>query len=252
MVEHCVFTGSDVGIQVEQDGTLHLTASIVAHCGKLELESATPNFFRDGNIYFPGRLSWLGQVYTEETWDPFRETAGHDEHSLIADPKLVEGTAQVASDSPAFTMAPIENGRYKIRVRPGLHPDTATEGLVAVSAFEAERLPCEAAAVVEDASASEGKAVALSEKGAGISTKVKLDPGTYAVLVMAKGLGFRRDGFVVKLGPDTQAGRCVPFSWYAPRLIFEVVEAGEYDLTVAWQQGQLWLDRVTIAKVREQ
>lgn len=251
MVEHCVFTGSDVGIRAGRDGTLHLTASIVAHCGKLELESATTNFFRDGNIYFPGRLSWLGQVYTEETWDAFREAAGHDQHSLIADPKLIEGTAQVASDSPALTMAPIKGEKYKIRVRPGFHPDSATESLVTVSAFEAERVPCETAAVVEDATASEGKAVALSEKGAGISTKVKLDSGTHAVLVMAKGLGFGRDGFAVTLGPNTQAGRCVPFSWYAPRLLFEVDEPGEHDLTVTWQQGQVWLDRVTIAKVRD-
>ena len=252
MVEHCVFTKSEVGIRVEADSVCHLTASIVANCGRLELLSRSKDFYREANVYFPGRLFWLTETYNAETWDAFRTAAGHDEHSIIADPQLVGDTPELGADSPARAAQSIQSGKYKIRAQPGFHVDSPTESLRVVARFEAEALDCRAAKVVDDPSASGGKAVEMCQQGAAVSGKVKLEPGTYAVLATAKGMDYKSSVFALILGAHKTGAACKPFSYYALRLVFDVAEAGEHTFEFGWRAGRIRLDRVTVAKVVQQ
>ena len=249
MVEHCVFTKSEVGIRVEADSVCHLTASIVANCGRLELLSRSKDFYREANVYFPGRLYWLTATYNADTWDAFRKAAGHDEHSIIADPQLVGDTPALAADSPVRATQVVENGKHKIRVQPGFHVDSPTESLQPVASFEAETLDCRAAKVVEDPSASGGKAVEMCQQGGAVSGKVKLEPGTYAVLATAKGMDYKGGVFALVLGAHKTGAACKPFSYHALRLAFDVAEAGDHAFEFGWRAGRIRLDRVTVAKV---
>ncbi|NQT53316.1 right-handed parallel beta-helix repeat-containing protein [bacterium] len=104
VAEHCVFAGSEAGVQVRKDSTLHLTTSIVA-ATKLELDVMGGTCFRDHNLYHPGRFRWMGKVYPPAQWDAFRAAASHDEHSLLADPKLDAGF-HPAAGSPAAKHRP--------------------------------------------------------------------------------------------------------------------------------------------------
>jgi len=100
---NCVFVGSDVGVAVAKDSTCHLVLSIVAGCGTRELDSASERFFRDHNLYHPGRFRWLGTDYTPDQWDAFRTAAGHDTNSLLAAPKLAaDETHHPTAESPAL------------------------------------------------------------------------------------------------------------------------------------------------------
>lgn len=102
--EHCTFTGSDVGVAVRKDSVLHLTTSIVT-AKKLELDVPGGTCFRDHNLYHPGRFRWLGKTYAPTQWAAFRAAAGHDAHSLLADPRLGEGL-HPAAGSPAAKHRP--------------------------------------------------------------------------------------------------------------------------------------------------
>ena len=94
--EHCLFTGAETGVAVRDGGICHLTASIIAACTTLELDSTARTFFRDHNLYHPGRFRWLGKDFSPKQWDAFRKAAAHDRASLLTDPKL----------SPAGSRAP--------------------------------------------------------------------------------------------------------------------------------------------------
>jgi hypothetical protein len=100
---NCIFTGSETGVVVAKDSTCHLAMSIISDCGKLELNSDSATFFRDHNLYHPGRFRWLGKDFSSDQWDAFRAAAGHDANSLLADPKLADDdTRHPTPDSPAL------------------------------------------------------------------------------------------------------------------------------------------------------
>jgi len=82
IMENSIINGCKTGILVEEGGVCHLTASVITDCG-ISLSSDSSSFFRDYNIYFPGKMQWLGTAYSPEEWDMFRKKAGHDEHSMI-------------------------------------------------------------------------------------------------------------------------------------------------------------------------
>ena len=100
---NCIFTGCGQGVVVAEGGTCHLAMSIIAGCTQRELDSASKLFFRDHNLYHPGRFRWLGQAYTPDQWDAFRAAAGHDANSLLADPLLADDpTHHPTPASPAL------------------------------------------------------------------------------------------------------------------------------------------------------
>jgi len=90
MIVNSVFSGSKTGLEVTEDARLHLTKSIVAGCADLEIRTGSRGFFGDYNVYFPGRFSVGNDTFTPEQWEDFRKAAGHNEHSLLQDPKLSE------------------------------------------------------------------------------------------------------------------------------------------------------------------
>jgi len=90
MIANSIFFGSKTGIEISQDARLHLTKSIVASCADVELRSANRSFFGDYNVYFPGRFRVGQNQFLPEQWEEFRKAVGHNEHSLLQDPKLTE------------------------------------------------------------------------------------------------------------------------------------------------------------------
>ena len=104
---HCTFVRSDIGVTIHRESTLHLTASILAECASRELASASDACFRDHNLYHPGRFCWHDKDFGPDDWDAFRQAAGHDAHSLLAQPRLMrDGTWDVLPDSPAHKHKP--------------------------------------------------------------------------------------------------------------------------------------------------
>ncbi|MFW6161577.1 MAG: right-handed parallel beta-helix repeat-containing protein [Planctomycetota bacterium] len=103
---HCTFVRSDVGVVVHKESTLHLTASLIAECESRELASASPDCFRDHNLYHPGRFRWQGKDFGPQAWDAFRHAAGHDAHSRLAHPQASPDAGLPSSHSPAPTMKP--------------------------------------------------------------------------------------------------------------------------------------------------
>ncbi len=101
---NCVFARSGTGVLVNRDSTCHLVMSVVSDCAKHELVSRSTAFFRDHNLYHPGRFRWLDTDYGPEQWAAFRAAAGHDERSQIAHPRLSRETGEPLSDSPALKM----------------------------------------------------------------------------------------------------------------------------------------------------
>ena len=249
MAEHCVFGYADVGVRLDDKSHLHLTGSIVAHCKNWEILSRSPNLYREANIYFPGKLYWLTQGYTGETFDAFREAAGHDTLSLVADPKLIEGTPQVADDSPARQPMVMKSDRYNIRVIPRFLATDPTPSVEAVWGSEAESLALAGASVVEDPVASAGKAVELAGEGAAVSATVRLEPGSYALLATCCSSRYGRASLLAVAAQRTLTINCQPFTYYAPRCPFEVTAAGEYNVTITWQAGPVRLDRVAVVRV---
>ena len=100
---NCILVGSDTGVKVQEGATCHLAMSIIAGCARLELDSTSKSFFRDHNIYHPGRFRWLGTPFAPAQWDAFRAAAGHDANSLLADPLLATDTTHHPTpESPAL------------------------------------------------------------------------------------------------------------------------------------------------------
>lgn len=104
-----------VGVVVRGQAVCLLASSIVANCQKLELDFASPSFFRQHNLYHPGRFRWQGREFRPEQWDAFRAAAGHDAESVIADPKL----------SPDGGLAP---GSPALEAKPRIGPTQPTPG----------------------------------------------------------------------------------------------------------------------------
>ena len=104
---NCVFLASDTGVAVQKASACHLTACIVARCRDLELHAASEAFFRDHNLYHPGRFRWHGKTFRPEQWEAYRAAAGHEDHSAIADTRI-ENTEPygVPADSPASKRRP--------------------------------------------------------------------------------------------------------------------------------------------------
>lgn len=104
---NCIFARSETGVFVNRDSTCHLAMSIITDCSKHELVSRSAAFFRDHNLYHPGRCRWLDKDYGPEQWDAFRAAAGHDGGSQLARPRLMgDGTWGLLPDSPALKHRP--------------------------------------------------------------------------------------------------------------------------------------------------
>jgi hypothetical protein len=118
VVEHSVVTGSEVGVAVHKGGVCHLTASVVADCQRA-VDSESTEVFRDYNVYYPGRMRWLGTDYAPEQWDTFRAQARHDEHSRVG-PVIVaeDGTLSFPPESPAREIEKRVGPTQPVRFRP--------------------------------------------------------------------------------------------------------------------------------------
>ncbi len=88
MVANSIFAQSKIGIAAEAGSRVHLSKSVVASCGDLELRLRGKEFFGDVNIYFPGRYEAGGKVFGAEQWDEFKRVAGHHQAALQQDPAL--------------------------------------------------------------------------------------------------------------------------------------------------------------------
>ncbi|NOZ21410.1 MAG: hypothetical protein GXP25_10015, partial [Planctomycetes bacterium] len=88
MIANSIFTNSKIGIEMAGGSRVHLTKSIVANCTDAEARCRGEEFFGDYNIYFPGRFIVGDRKFTPEQWDDFRKAVGHNENSLLQDPKL--------------------------------------------------------------------------------------------------------------------------------------------------------------------
>jgi hypothetical protein len=99
MIVNSIFSGSKRGIEVIEDARLHLTKSVVAGCADAEICAAGRDFFGDYNVYFPGRFIAGQNKFTPKQWDEFRKAVGHNEHSLLQDPKL-SGVHSLGKESP--------------------------------------------------------------------------------------------------------------------------------------------------------
>ncbi|HUT33462.1 MAG TPA: right-handed parallel beta-helix repeat-containing protein [Planctomycetota bacterium] len=102
---NCLITQAGTGAVVRDQSVCLLSSSIVAQCQKLELDCTSQSFFRDHNLYHPGRFRWQGKDFGPEQWDAFRAAAGHDATSLLADPTLAANGVP-APDSPALKAKP--------------------------------------------------------------------------------------------------------------------------------------------------
>ena len=100
MASNCVFEGADVGVSVSADSVCHLTHCIIADCSKLDLESASKRVELDNNIYWPGRLSWLGRTFKAEQWEAWRKATGQDKTSRIAKPAFVGDGSRTLKEAP--------------------------------------------------------------------------------------------------------------------------------------------------------
>jgi len=106
-VRNCTIVRTGVGVVVRGEAFCHLTSSIVADCGRMELDSASANFVRDHNLYHPGRFRWLGRDFGPGRWDAFRAAAGHDASSLLGEPRLRrDGSWHPLPGSPALKARP--------------------------------------------------------------------------------------------------------------------------------------------------
>jgi len=88
MVANSIFARSQTGIEILDEARLHLTKSIVAHCGDLELRCAGREFFGDYNLYYPGRFFAGQRTYQPKEWPEFLKAVGHNQHSSLEDPRL--------------------------------------------------------------------------------------------------------------------------------------------------------------------
>jgi hypothetical protein len=88
MIVSSIFADSKIGIAAEPGSQVHLTKSVVANCGELELQLQGQGFFGDVNIYFPGRYEVDGKVFSADQWDRFKKAVGHHGEALQQNPVL--------------------------------------------------------------------------------------------------------------------------------------------------------------------
>ncbi len=101
VVEHSVFTGLKTGILIEREGQCHLTTSVIVDC-PCAIASASPEVFRDYNVYDPARMRWSGVDYGPEQWSEFLALALYDEHSKTGPVQVApDGTVSFPEGSPA-------------------------------------------------------------------------------------------------------------------------------------------------------
>ena len=99
MIVNSIFSGSKTGMEISHGARLHLTKSIVTGCTDVEVRAGGREFFGDYNVYFPGRFRVGANQFLPEQWDAFRSAVGHNEHSVLQDPKLSESHA-LGPESP--------------------------------------------------------------------------------------------------------------------------------------------------------
>ncbi len=90
MITSSIFSGSKIGIDAGKGSRVHLTKSVVANCGQLELRLKGQGFFGEANVYFPGRYELGSEKFTPEQWADFKKAVGHHEQALQQDPVLDE------------------------------------------------------------------------------------------------------------------------------------------------------------------
>ncbi len=81
----CVFRGAGTGVVVDRTAVCHLVGCIVAYCETREVSTASAAVGFDCNVYFPGRMSWLGESFGPAGWDRYRAASGQDANSLLQD-----------------------------------------------------------------------------------------------------------------------------------------------------------------------
>jgi len=100
MITNSIFANSKVGIETAGQSRVHLTKSVVANCADTEVRCQGGEFFGDYNIYFPGRFVVGDRTFTPEHWDDFRKAVGHNQNSLLKDPKLSGKEYLLTDESP--------------------------------------------------------------------------------------------------------------------------------------------------------
>ena len=88
MIANSIFANSTVGIEMSGQSRVHLTKSVVAGCADAEVICKGEEFFGDYNVYFPGRFVLGDRTFAPEHWDDFRKAVGHNQNSVLQDPKL--------------------------------------------------------------------------------------------------------------------------------------------------------------------
>ncbi len=100
MITNSIFAGSTVGFELSGQSRVHLTKSVLANCTDTEAVLGGGEFFGDYNLYFPGRFVVAGRTFAPADWDAFRQTVGHNQNSVLQDPKLSEKTHLLTDESP--------------------------------------------------------------------------------------------------------------------------------------------------------
>jgi len=125
LFEHCLISGGDVGVKVDEGGKAYVVNSIVHDAETAEV-SATGSYAADHNLYHPGRFVIGETTYSPEDFDVYRAATGNDANSFLEEPKFIGDTLwpSRASHARGGAFGGNSYGGMDIGPRPrGLRPD---------------------------------------------------------------------------------------------------------------------------------
>ncbi len=125
LFEHCLISGGEVGIKVDEGGKAYVVNSIV-HGAETAEVVAIGSYAADHNLYHPGRFVIGETQYSPEDFDAYRAATGNDSNSFLEEPKFVGDTlwASRASRAMGGAFGAEAYGGMDIGPRPrGVRPD---------------------------------------------------------------------------------------------------------------------------------